>query len=67
MRLRAVGAVLFFSCICLWAQNNQPNSAVPKLVPFSGIVSDASGKPPARAVHLPAAVGTTDGFKRGNK
>ena len=28
---------------------------------------DASGKPPARAVHLPAAVGTTDGFKRGNK
>jgi hypothetical protein len=45
MRLRAAGAALFFSCICLWAQNNPSNSVVPKLIPFSGTMGETSGKP----------------------
>ena len=47
MRLRTISfsAVVLFVFACLSAQDNTANSAVPTLVRFSGIATDASGKP----------------------
>jgi len=44
--------IVVLVCASLAAQNSPSNSVVPKLIPFSGTVSDASGKPPNTVVGL---------------